>query len=68
MAEVAHHCLSARVYVHMLDPYVLLALAPFSRQGLLCILMRTVPVEPCDTAEIAAVVSLSSCRSGSAKP
>src|SRR5215475_9454862 len=31
--DIADDCLSARVYVHMLDPYVLLALTPFSRQG-----------------------------------
>src|SRR5262249_39508868 len=33
MADIANDCLYARVHVHMLDRYVLLALAPFSRQG-----------------------------------
>jgi hypothetical protein len=33
MADGANDGLSARVHMHMLDRYVLLALAPFSRQG-----------------------------------
>ena len=34
MADIAYNSLSARVNVHMLDGYVLLTLASFSRQSL----------------------------------
>jgi hypothetical protein len=33
MADIANDRLSARVYMHMLDPDLLFALAPFPRQG-----------------------------------
>jgi hypothetical protein len=33
MADIANDSLSAVVHMHMLDPYVLFALAPFPRQG-----------------------------------
>ena len=33
MADIANDSLSARVHMHMFDPYCLLALTPFPRQG-----------------------------------
>jgi hypothetical protein len=33
MTDIANDCLSARIHMHMLDPNVLFAFAPFPRQG-----------------------------------